>query len=92
LNNNQNQQQTQAVQMVERVSSRQKKKKRVCSFCVERIYEIDYKDVNRLKKFLTERGKILPRRTTGNCARHQRQLTRAIKRARILALLPFIVE
>ncbi|ADQ40038.1 ribosomal protein S18 [Caldicellulosiruptor acetigenus I77R1B] len=92
MNNNQNQQQAQAVQMVERVSSRQKKKKRVCSFCVERIYEIDYKDVNRLKKFLTERGKIMPRRTTGNCARHQRQLTRAIKRARILALLPFIVE
>jgi small subunit ribosomal protein S18 len=92
LNNNQNQQQAQATQTVERVSSRQKKKKRVCSFCVERIYEIDYKDVNRLKKFLTERGKIMPRRTTGNCARHQRQLTRAIKRARILALLPFIVE
>ncbi len=92
MNNNQNQQQAQATQTVERVSSRQKKKKRVCSFCVERIYEIDYKDVNRLKKFLTERGKIMPRRTTGNCARHQRQLTRAIKRARILALLPFIVE
>lgn len=92
MNNNQNHQQAQATQTVERVSSRQKKKKRVCSFCVERIYEIDYKDVNRLKKFLTERGKIMPRRTTGNCARHQRQLTRAIKRARILALLPFIVE
>ncbi|WPX08334.1 30S ribosomal protein S18 [Caldicellulosiruptor danielii] len=92
MSNNQNQQQAQATQTVERVSSRQKKKKRVCSFCVERIYEIDYKDVNRLKKFLTERGKIMPRRTTGNCARHQRQLTRAIKRARILALLPFIVE
>ncbi|ADQ45436.1 ribosomal protein S18 [Caldicellulosiruptor kronotskyensis 2002] len=92
MNNNQNLQQAQATQTMERVSSRQKKKKRVCSFCVERIYEIDYKDVNRLKKFLTERGKIMPRRTTGNCARHQRQLTRAIKRARILALLPFIVE
>ncbi|WAM33373.1 30S ribosomal protein S18 [Caldicellulosiruptor morganii] len=89
---NQNQNQNQVAQTVERVSSRQKKKKRVCSFCVERIYDIDYKDVNRLKKFLTERGKIMPRRTTGNCARHQRQLTRAIKRARILALLPFTVE
>ncbi|AZT89830.1 30S ribosomal protein S18 [Caldicellulosiruptor changbaiensis] len=89
---NQNQTQNQTTQTVEKVSSRQKKKKRVCSFCVERIYDIDYKDVNRLKKFLTERGKIMPRRTTGNCARHQRQLTRAIKRARILALLPFIVE
>lgn len=89
---NQNQTQNQVAPAVEKVSSRQKKKKRVCSFCVERIYDIDYKDVNRLKKFLTERGKIMPRRTTGNCARHQRQLTRAIKRARILALLPFIVE
>lgn len=89
---NQNQTQNQTTPTVEKVSSRQKKKKRVCSFCVERIYDIDYKDVNRLKKFLTERGKIMPRRTTGNCARHQRQLTRAIKRARILALLPFIVE
>ena len=89
---NQNQTQNQTTQTVEKISSRQKKKKRVCSFCVERIYDIDYKDVNRLKKFLTERGKIMPRRTTGNCARHQRQLTRAIKRARILALLPFIVE
>lgn len=79
-------------QASEKMASRQKKKKKVCSFCVERIYEIDYKDVNRLKKYLTERGKILPRRTTGNCARHQRQLTRAIKRARILALLPFVAE
>ncbi|MCG0277654.1 MAG: 30S ribosomal protein S18 [Thermanaeromonas sp.] len=59
---------------------------------MDKIDQVDYKDVNRLRKFLTERGKIIPRRITGNCARHQRQLTRAIKRARIMALLPFTVE
>jgi len=64
-------------------------RKRVCAFCVDKIETIDYKDVNRLKKFITERGKILPRRITGNCAGHQRQLTTAIKRARHIALLPF---
>lgn len=69
-----------------------KKRKKVCSFCVDKIERIDYKDAARLRRFLTERGKILPRRITGNCARHQRQLTRAIKRARIVALLPFVVE
>jgi len=67
-------------------------KKRVCSWCVDKIETIDYKDVGRLKRFITERGKILPRRISGNCANHQRQLTRAIKRARIVALLPFTVE
>jgi len=59
---------------------------------VDKIETIDYKDVGRLKRFITERGKILPRRISGNCANHQRQLTRAIKRARIVALLPFTVE
>lgn len=67
-------------------------KRKVCAFCVDKIETIDYKDVARLKRFITERGKILPRRITGNCARHQRQLTVAIKRARNLALLPFTVE
>jgi len=67
-------------------------RKKVCSFCVEKIEYIDYKDVQRLKKYITERGKILPRRISGNCARHQRQLTNAIKRARIIALLPFVIE
>ncbi|MDK2856427.1 MAG: small subunit ribosomal protein [Bacillota bacterium] len=67
-------------------------KKRVCNFCVDKIDEIDYKDVSRLRRYITERGKILPRRITGNCARHQRQLTVAIKRARNVALLPFTVE
>jgi len=67
-------------------------KRRVCSFCVDKIENIDYKDINRLKRYITERGKILPRRISGNCAAHQRGLTTAIKRARIVALLPFTVE
>lgn len=71
---------------------RTKKKKRICSFCVDKIETIDYKDVARLKKFITERGKILPRRISGNCAHHQRMLTLAIKRARNMALLPFVAE
>lgn len=69
-----------------------RKRRKVCNFCVDRIAVVDYKDAARLRKFLTERGKILPRRITGNCARHQRQLTRAIKRARIMALLPFTID
>jgi len=71
---------------------RRKKKKRVCQFCINNMEKIDYKDVNTLKKYITERGKILPRRINGNCAIHQRQLTRAIKRARNIALLPYTVE
>lgn len=71
---------------------RRVKKKKVCSFCVDKVNDIDYKDVARLRKFITERGKILPRRITGNCAKHQRQLTVAIKRARNIALLPFTAE
>lgn len=59
---------------------------------MEKVDSIDYKDYNRLRKFITERGKILPRRITGNCAKHQRQLTKAIKRARNIALLPFTAE
>ena len=77
--------------MVKRDRGRQKRKK-VCAFCIDKIENIDYKDVNRLKKYITERGKILPRRISGNCAKHQRQLTTAIKRARIMALLPFTTE
>ena len=68
---------------------RRRGRKRVCAFCVDKVEAIDYKDINKLKKFITERGKILPRRITGNCAGHQRQLTTAIKRARHIALLPF---
>ncbi|MBQ9491265.1 MAG: 30S ribosomal protein S18 [Firmicutes bacterium] len=69
-----------------------KKKKKVCRLCTEKITKIDYKDVNLLKKHITERGKIISRRTTGLCARHQRKITHLIKRARHLALLPFSVN
>lgn len=64
-------------------------RRKVCVFCQEKIAEIDYKDINRLKKFVTESGKMLPRRMSGNCAKHQRELSTAIKRARIASLLPF---
>ena len=67
-----------------------KGRKKVCAFCVDKIEEIDYKDINRLRKYITERAKIMPRRVTGTCARHQRQLTTAIKRARHIALLPYV--
>jgi small subunit ribosomal protein S18 len=69
-----------------------KKKRRPCNFCAEKIEYIDYKDVSRLRRYITEKGKILPRRITGNCAHHQRQITTAIKRARNIALLPFTSE
>lgn len=67
-------------------------KKRICSFCVDKMTSIDYKDLPKLKKYVTERGKILPRRISGNCAHHQRMLTVAIKRARNICLLPFTAE
>ncbi|HIR52208.1 MAG TPA: 30S ribosomal protein S18 [Candidatus Onthovicinus excrementipullorum] len=66
-----------------------KGRKRVCSFCVEKVENIDYKDTQRLRKYVSERSKILPRRVTGTCAFHQRELTQAIKRARHVALLPY---
>ena len=69
-----------------------RKKKKVCVFCAEKVENIDYKDVARLRKFTSERAKILPRRITGTCAKHQRELTEAIKRARHVALLPFISD
>ena len=68
---------------------KRKGKKKVCSFCVDKVEQIDYKLGERLRRFITERGKILPRRISGNCAKHQRQLTIAIKRARQMALLPY---
>ncbi|MCL1849455.1 MAG: 30S ribosomal protein S18 [Clostridiales bacterium] len=67
-------------------------RKRVCTFCVDKVESIDYKETGRLRKFISERGKIYPRRISGNCAKHQRQLTIAIKRARNVALLPFSAE
>ena len=66
-----------------------KGRKKVCGFCVDKVESIDYKDIARLRRYISERAKILPRRVTGTCAHHQRELTVAIKRARHLALLPF---
>lgn len=77
------------VKTEERKKFKKQSKKKVCTFCVDKVESIDYKDVNKLRKFVTEKGKILPRRQTGVCAEHQRALTEAIKRARIMALLPF---
>ncbi len=68
---------------------RRKARRKICHFCADRVEEIDYKDVARLRKFVSERAKILPRRATGTCAKHQRELTTAIKRARQIALLPY---
>ena len=67
-------------------------RKKVCNCCADKVEHIDYKDINKLKKYVTDRGKILPRRITGNCAKHQRELTRAIKRARQIALLPYSAD
>ena len=67
-----------------------RKRRKVCQFCVDKMTHVDYKDTARLRKYLSERGKILPRRTTGTCAMHQRQLTTAIKQARQIALLPYV--
>ena len=69
-----------------------KGRRKVCVFCVEKVDYIDYKDIGKLRKFTSERAKILPRRVTGTCARHQRELTTAIKRARQVALLPYTAE
>ncbi|PNT91442.1 30S ribosomal protein S18 [Clostridium thermosuccinogenes] len=67
-------------------------KRKVCAFCVDKVADIDYKEVAKLRKYVSERGKILPRRISGNCAKHQRQLTVAIKRARHISLLPYTAE
>ncbi len=67
-------------------------RKKVCSFCVDKIDSINYKEIGRLQRYVSERGKILPRRISGNCAKHQRQVTLAVKRARSIALLPFTTE
>lgn len=64
-------------------------RRKVCAFCVDKVDYIDYKDAKRLRKFVTERGKIVPRRISGNCAAHQRLLTTALKRARVIALIPY---
>ncbi len=69
-----------------------KPRRKVCAFCVDKVTEIDYKDIGKLRKYISERAKILPRRVTGTCAKHQRQLTVAIKRARVIALLPYVSD
>lgn len=69
-----------------------KMKRKVCAFCADKVESIDYKDVAKLRKYVSERGKIHPRRISGTCAKHQRQLTEAIKRARHIALLPYTAE
>ena len=75
--------------MAEQRTMRPRKRKKVCAFCVDKMTSIDYKDAAKLRRYQSARGKILPRRTTGTCAAHQRDLTAAIKRARQLALLPY---
>lgn len=67
-------------------------RRRVCSFCVDKVDHIDYKDTAKLRKYVTERGKILPRRISGTCAKHQRAVAEAIKKARVVALLPYTAE
>ena len=68
------------------------RKQKVCKWCVDKIEAVDFKDAKRLRNFITDRGKIIPRRISGNCASHQRQLGGAIKRARSIALLPFAAD
>jgi small subunit ribosomal protein S18 len=68
------------------------RRKKVCQFCADKTETIDYKDVDKLRKYITDRGKILPKRITGNCAIHQRDVTKAVKRARIVALLPYTAD
>ncbi|MCL2285251.1 MAG: 30S ribosomal protein S18 [Firmicutes bacterium] len=71
---------------------RGRRKKRVCLFCADKVAYIDYKDVARLRKYVTERGKIVPRRASGNCAKHQRTMTQNVKRARHMALMPYTAD
>ena len=73
-------------------NGRMQKRKKPCQFCINKIDELDYKDVDKVRKYTSERGKILPRRVTGNCAKHQRVVTEAVKRARNIALLPFVQD
>jgi small subunit ribosomal protein S18 len=68
------------------------RRKKVCQFCADKTETIDYKEVDKLRKYVTDRGKILPKRITGTCAIHQREVTKAIKRARIVALLPYTAD
>ncbi len=76
----------------DRPQRNRKPRRKVCQFCVDKVDFIDYKDVAKLRRFVSERAKILPRRITGTCAKHQRELTTAIKRARHIALIPYSAE
>jgi len=76
----------------DRMDLRRRGRRRVCRFCADNALAIDYKDPQALRYFVTERGKIVPRRINGSCAKHQRAITTAIKRARVMALLPFTVS
>ena len=80
------------MEKTERPVKARRAKKKVCVFCVDKVDSIDYKDTAKLRRYTTERGKIVPRRISGNCAKHQRQLTEAIKRARQIALMPFVAD
>lgn len=75
-----------------RAPKERRTKRKPCNFCADKVLDISYRDLNRLKKFVSERGKIVPRRISGNCAKHQRMLTVAIKRARVIAFLPYVSE
>ena len=75
-----------------RNNNNRRRRKKVCAFCADKSTSIDYKDLNKLRRYISERGKILPRRITGTCAKHQRALTVAIKRSRHISLLPYTVE
>lgn len=68
------------------------RRQKICKFCLDKVIQVDFKDVKRLRNFVSDRGKIIPRRISGNCARHQRQLTMAIRRARSIALISFAAE
>ncbi len=74
------------------VNKRRVKRKKVCAFCAAKAEFVDYKDINKLKRYITERGKIVPRRISGTCAKHQRDVTVAIKRAREISLIPYIMD
>ena len=76
----------------ERPAREVRRRRKVCQFCADKVESIDYKDTAKLRKFVSDRGKILPRRMTGTCAAHQRELTEAIKRARQVALLPYVTD
>jgi small subunit ribosomal protein S18 len=78
--------------VVKPVKRRRFGRRKICKFCADKIGVVDYKDIKRLRTFITERGKIIPRRISGSCARHQRQLTSGLKRVRTMALIPFAAE